>query len=320
MTASTVISCHPAYDPCLPLTPGDGLDCDDLAPGVAPVVIWDPSDDPYLLGDGSSRLACGSTDEPSAATTAPAPEAADGSQQSEPLDAAADATTTAQERDIPNESEAAAAPPRPGVGGTTEQTTSPPLTFDVTNGDARQVDDGTQSLSPPPTGAAPRLLPTSEDFNRETPCGSNQPSAGKRDCQPPAADDTIRLWACGTDNRAATSADFHILLDSGVTERTVTRPLRLQVGSRIEIGNTCEKGGLEVLVVVTGFGGPRERIAPWTDEVHGIYACHERRNYKYDDPNAEPVTRRREVLYNATLDADGRYRLHADPARHVGDC
>ena len=58
---TTTVACHPAYAGCLPLLTGDALDCADLAAEQRPVIVQDPSVDPYWLGDGVSRVACAPT-------------------------------------------------------------------------------------------------------------------------------------------------------------------------------------------------------------------------------------------------------------------
>ena len=63
-------TCHPAYEPCIPILDGDALDCDDIPVGDWPIAIWDPTDDPYQLGDGKSFLGC----RPHIQTPAPEPE------------------------------------------------------------------------------------------------------------------------------------------------------------------------------------------------------------------------------------------------------
>ena len=63
-------TCHPAYEPCLPILDGDALDCDDIPRGDWPIAIWDPLVDPYQLGDGQSFLGC----RPHIQTPAPEPE------------------------------------------------------------------------------------------------------------------------------------------------------------------------------------------------------------------------------------------------------
>ncbi|MBK6668218.1 MAG: excalibur calcium-binding domain-containing protein [Actinobacteria bacterium] len=48
--------CHPAYDPCLPIT-GD-LNCGDLSTSQKPVRVKDPTNDPYELDREHDGTGC----------------------------------------------------------------------------------------------------------------------------------------------------------------------------------------------------------------------------------------------------------------------
>ena len=152
------------------------------------------------------------------------------------------------------------------------------------------------------------------------PCAELPAHAPEDLCLVEAASNTIRLFACGYSGRV-NSPDWHRYNDSGLKKYLRTRPLRLEVGTRIEIYNTCETGGGELLWYVTGLWGVAERYPVWTDEVHRITICQVRYVYPRGEAPVVPKTRRppKEFRYWATLHADGRYGI-IENTNYQKDC
>ena len=153
------------------------------------------------------------------------------------------------------------------------------------------------------------------------PCADLPSHAPEGLCLVEAASNTIRLFACGFRGRVD-GPDWHWYHDSGRQYYLRTRPLRLEVGTRIEIHNTCETGGGEMLMYVTGFTGPRVRYPVWTDVVHGITICRVMYIYPKGVAPVEPDPPRRpsgDLVRRGTLHPDGRYGL-IELTNYQNDC
>ena len=319
--------CHPAYQTCLANLPGDALNCEDLAAYEVPVAIWDAAYDPYRLGDGTTELAC-TTIAAEQPTPPPPPE--------EPAADAPPPTTTP--RIVGTNLGTTAATPAPEEPPVEEPATTHVPSPQPAPGAPVDADPGSGGLPPPPQEPPPEEPPPDPqppeepppdppptttttvftDVNvEEEPCEDVPTTRGSgRLCLPPPTGDVVRLFACHLDGMAA-SPDFEEYVDSGLDDVpsayiTRTRPLRLAVGTRLEVYNTCRADSWQVNVV-TGFG-PVERFPLWSDEVVAVYSCGS------GETDGHPMERG-EYLFVAWVDPDGRYRLqYPISIMYVGPC
>ena len=166
-----------------------------------------------------------------------------------------------------------------------------------------------QLTAPPPAPVVSQTL--FGHLETDGPCAELPAHAPEGLCLVDAAPNTIRLFGCGTERRPE-SPDWHHHRDSGIHNSIRTRPLRLEVGTRIEVHNTCEIGGIETLGYVIGLPGVIERYPAWTDVVHGVIVCQILYGYDWTKGAAtEPSTilGPRVKSYDATLHSDGRYGI-----------
>ena len=325
-TPAPETDCHPAYDGCLPLLDGDALDCDDVAPEQRPVIVLDPSDDPYHFSDGINHAGC--------MPTAIAFEVEPPPQPPPPVQEPATEPEPGEEPPPPPVEEPAPAPPpepaepvvggaAPPIGDVGEPTPPPPPPVEEPAPEP-QPEPAPEAPAEPEAVVEPQTPPTTEPFvdvNTTEPCSPLPEHAGDRLCLPPVEGTAIRLFSDWLDQAA--SPDYRAFIDSGLDDvehahRVLTKPLVLAVGTVIQEYNTDpNRPGYREWRVTRIDTEPMRRFEAWTDVVYGIFAC----VFSYRDVDGVWVLRgRQEREYAGRPAGDGRWRVDVSPSRVLGSC
>ncbi len=307
--------CHPAYYPCLPHLRDDALDCSDLDDDLKPVVVLDLADDPYRLAEDASGRACSAAGLTGLVAEGSSGLASGGGARS------SDAAGADGDAERPLRTPSWTPDPEPpdvdnvaAVCGPASQ----PSVLDPVGGVPPEIGPESDGLSPGSAGESPLgepQLPGPESDGLspegksplESELSGAVRAAGDGWCLPEITDDTVRLFWC--ENDLSASPDLEVY-EGGETPTYRTRPLVLEVGTRVERYSTCT--GLNAVEEVVGFV---ELGATAAGEPQiGVHLCG--RFFLGEELYGWGLG-----LYRAWQDSEGRYRIEMPrPVEYLDVC